>query len=49
MFLHLNINKWGITLDLDTSSGRGLLLDRVARADVIVELCPGYLAERLAY
>lgn len=45
MFLYLNTNKRGITLDFSTASGRDLLLKLVERADVIVEnTLPGTLA-----
>lgn len=37
LFLSVNLNKRGITLDLSQPRGRALLLDLVARADVVVE------------
>jgi crotonobetainyl-CoA:carnitine CoA-transferase CaiB-like acyl-CoA transferase len=44
MFLYLNANKRGVTLDPSTPSGRNLLLELVTRADVLVEnTTPGTL------
>src|SRR5688572_25105846 len=44
MFLALNTNKRGITLDLEQAKGRELLMKLVAGADVIVEsFQPGHL------
>ena len=44
MFLYLNANKRGVTLDPSTPSGRDLLLKLVVRADVLVEnTTPGTL------
>jgi len=37
LFFCLNTNKRGITLDVTTVEGRGLLLDLASRADVLVE------------
>ncbi len=37
LFLHLNTNKRGITLDLKSDSGREILLMLVRRADIVVE------------
>lgn len=37
LFLMLNLNKRGVTLNLKSSMGRKLLLDLVAQVDVIVE------------
>jgi len=46
-FWHYNTNKRGITLDLDTESGRDQLRRLAETADVLIESCPpGYLAER---
>ena len=43
-FLYYNTNKRSITLDIETESGRSLLLRLAARADVLVESLPvGYL------
>lgn len=36
-FLHLNTNKRGITLNLKSDTGRALLLQLAARADILVE------------
>jgi len=45
LFLHLNTNKRGITLNFGTSSGAALLRKLVAWADVAIEnFSPGYLA-----
>ncbi len=44
-FLHLNVNKRGITLDLSSDTGRATLLRLVAKADVVVEsFRPGTMA-----
>jgi crotonobetainyl-CoA:carnitine CoA-transferase CaiB-like acyl-CoA transferase len=44
-FAYLNAGKRSVTLDITKASGQKLLLDLVARADVIVEdFTPGYLA-----
>jgi crotonobetainyl-CoA:carnitine CoA-transferase CaiB-like acyl-CoA transferase len=44
-FAYLNAGKRSVTLDISRKSGRKLLLDLVARADVILETFePGYLA-----
>jgi crotonobetainyl-CoA:carnitine CoA-transferase CaiB-like acyl-CoA transferase len=43
-FAYLNAGKRSVTLDITKASGQKLLLDLVARADVIVEdFTPGYL------
>ena len=48
-FWSLNRNKRGITLDLETSSGREHLLDLVKTSDVLIEsFVPGYL-DRLGF
>lgn len=45
-FLYLNANKRGITLNLEADSGRHLLRQLVARADIlIIDLPPGRLEE----
>ena len=47
LFLHLNTNKRGVTLNIDTPSGRDLLLQLLANTDVIIEnFTPGYLSSR---
>lgn len=44
-FLVMNLNKRGITLNLETALGKRLFLDLVRQADVVVEsFPPGYLA-----
>src|SRR2546421_6129789 len=50
-FAYLNAGKRGITLDITKESGRKLLLDLVARSDIVVEnFEPGYLAaQNLSY
>ena len=46
-FLSLNVNKRGITLDTDSSSGRDALLDLIREADVFVtDFRPPQLRER---
>jgi len=37
LFLHLNTNKLGITLDVTTATGKGILKELVRKADVFVE------------
>ncbi len=45
LFVHLNASKKGITLDLQTQSGRVVLRKLLAKADVLVENdAPGHLA-----
>ncbi|MBI2917561.1 MAG: CoA transferase [Chloroflexi bacterium] len=45
LFLSLNTNKKGVTLDLETATGADLLRSLVEVADVVVEsFLPGYLA-----
>ncbi len=44
LFLFLNLNKRGVTLDLEAAAGRRLFTELVAAADVVVEsFRPGYL------
>ena len=46
-FAYLNAGKRSVTLDIAKENGRKLLLDLVARLDVVLEdFAPGYLAER---
>jgi crotonobetainyl-CoA:carnitine CoA-transferase CaiB-like acyl-CoA transferase len=46
LFLAFNTNKRGITLDVTTPTGRGLLLRLLARRDVLIEsFAPGFLAD----
>ena len=45
LYLYLNTNKRGVTLDLTTAAGRDLLLALACNADVVVEgHPPGYLS-----
>ncbi|MBI4310437.1 MAG: CoA transferase, partial [Chloroflexi bacterium] len=45
LFLYLNCNKRGVTLDIATPSGREVLLKLLEKADLLVESYePGYLA-----
>ena len=47
VFLFMNANKQGITLDLETDTGRDIFLELVAKADVLVEdFHPDFLASR---
>lgn len=44
LFLHLNTNKRGITLDIASATGRGLFLQLVERAEIVIEgFPPGYM------
>ena len=46
-FAYLNAGKRSVMLDIAQENGRKLLLDLVARSDVVLEdFAPGYLAER---
>lgn len=47
LFLYLNANKRGVTLDLATPTGLEILRDLVARADVVVENLDPEQVERL--
>lgn len=47
LFLYLNSNKRGITLDIEKESGRQVLLDLVRDADVLTEDRPVGELERL--
>ncbi|HEY7493762.1 MAG TPA: CoA transferase, partial [Candidatus Tectomicrobia bacterium] len=47
LFLYLNTNKLGVTLNLDASPGRTLFLKLIAQADVLLEdRTPGWLTTR---
>jgi crotonobetainyl-CoA:carnitine CoA-transferase CaiB-like acyl-CoA transferase len=46
-FLHFNTNKRGITLDVETTDGRGIFLELARKADVIIETYPPERNERL--
>jgi crotonobetainyl-CoA:carnitine CoA-transferase CaiB-like acyl-CoA transferase len=50
-FAYLNAGKRGITLDITKAAGRKILLDLVARSDIVLEtFAPGYLsAQHLGY
>jgi crotonobetainyl-CoA:carnitine CoA-transferase CaiB-like acyl-CoA transferase len=37
LFLYLNTNKLGITLDINTSKGRGILKELIEKTDILVE------------
>jgi CoA:oxalate CoA-transferase len=46
LYFYLNCNKRGVTINLETASGRNLLRELLKGADVLVEsFRPGYLAE----
>jgi crotonobetainyl-CoA:carnitine CoA-transferase CaiB-like acyl-CoA transferase len=46
LFLHLNANKRGITLDFMTESGAAIARDLASRCDIVIEdYAPGVLAE----
>lgn len=47
LFLHLNTNKRSVTLNLDSDSGRQIVLDLVKAADVLVEAFRPGTMERL--
>ncbi|MSQ35947.1 MAG: CoA transferase [Dehalococcoidia bacterium] len=47
MYLHLNSGKRSITLDLKTATGRAILLQLAARADLVVESFRAGTLERL--
>ena len=47
LFLHLNVNKIGITLDPATETGREIFLRLLQTADICVENQPPGVAERL--
>ena len=47
LFLHLNTNKRSITLNLDSDSGRQILLDLAGTADVVIEAFRPGTMERL--
>ena len=44
LYLHLNRNKRGITLDLETDTGASLLRELVATSDIVIEsFAPGHM------
>lgn len=46
LFLHLNVNKRGITLNLETAAGRKIFEELVKRVDILVESYkPGQMAQ----
>ena len=46
LFLHLNTNKKGVTLNLETAAGRKILHSLVKKADILVEsFKPGQMSE----
>jgi len=47
LFLYLNTNKLGITLDIETSAGRNILKELVKQADILVEDNPPKKMEEL--
>ena len=47
IFLYLNANKRGVTLDLGTPTGQGILRDLVSRSDVLVHNLHPLEADRL--
>ena len=48
LFIYLNSNKRGITLDINTPKGCELLLELVKRADLLVEDLPSSVVEELS-
>ncbi len=47
VFVHLNTNKLGATLDIESPGGQTLFRELAGMADVVIEDCaPGYLAAR---
>ena len=47
LFLYLNTNKWGVTLNLDSTAGRELFKKLIADADILVEDQPPGKMEKL--
>ncbi|MFH1625236.1 MAG: CoA transferase [Pseudomonadota bacterium] len=47
LYLYLNINKLGITLDLEKEKGREIFLELVKRADILIEDVPVKLKEKM--
>ena len=47
LFLFLNTNKRGITLDLETATGRDIMLSLLKKSDIFVENHPPSLSESL--
>jgi len=47
LFLYLNTNKLGVTLDLSTSSGQRIFKDLASRADILIEDNPPQLLQKL--
>ncbi len=40
VFVHLNTNKFGVTLDLESAEGQALFRELATAADVVIEDCP---------
>jgi CoA:oxalate CoA-transferase len=47
LFLYLNTNKLGVTLNLNSTTGRDIFKKLIAEADILVEDCPPGEMERL--
>src|SRR4030042_234228 len=47
LFLYLNTNKLGITLDVKTAPGQNIMRDLIKRADIFVQDNPPKLADAL--
>ncbi|MDO8568604.1 MAG: CoA transferase [Dehalococcoidales bacterium] len=47
LFIYLNTNKLGVTLDVKTATGQKIFLDLVRQADILVEDNPPRLMKRL--
>jgi len=47
LFLYLNTNKSGITLDIKTSKGRGILRELIKQTDILVEDNPPKVTKEL--
>jgi CoA:oxalate CoA-transferase len=47
LFLYLNTNKSGITLDIETSKGRGILTELIKQTDIFVEDNPPKVMKEL--
>ena len=47
LFLYLNTNKLGITLDVTTSTGKNILIDLIKQTDIFVEDRPPAMMEEM--